>query len=405
MEVEACCELEDEQPQKRSVDWEPVFERASKRERKERMMANARYTAAWLGAAAALVVLVWWGGRMLWQRPQPLDLGTNCPVWVSDGEIPASEFACTVWWGDSTSITVDRTSRGRLGVIRNVEIWRDADGVLALRPVKLSAGADTSNVPAIRIITQPYQQCLIRLPDGSEIRLNAGSVLQYPLWNVDKEVSYAQLTGQAWVRLREKEKPQRPVKLVIETPNSQLHTTAGAYTVLATGNETKAVLLEGQTAMLAQKGEKQENLLFPGDEVTMTTYRPEPGGELATKASVACVDTRDALGWTRMRREYRNVPMREFVADMSRWYGFRVESMACVPDGPRVTATVCYRAPVGEVYAQFYAADIFWTERDGMVSFCGPQIDPLQPLMPTLKPDGSGVLAHAGTETDCCANF
>src|SRR5690606_41032904 len=164
---------EDEQPQKRSVDWEPVFERASKRERKERMMANARYTAAWLGAAAALVVLVWWGGRMLWQRPQPLDLGTNCPVWVSDGEIPASEFACTVWWGDSTSITVDRTSRGRLGVIRNVEIWRDADGVLALRPVRLSAGADTTNVPAIRIITHPYQQCMVRLPDGSEIRLNA----------------------------------------------------------------------------------------------------------------------------------------------------------------------------------------------------------------------------------------
>ena len=358
-----------------------------------------------LAGAASLLLIGWWGGHMFFSSPQPLDLGTNCPVWVSDGEILASEFACTVWWGDSTSITVDRTSRGRLGVIRNVEIWRDADGVLALRPVRLSAGADTTNVPAIRIITHPYQQCMVRLPDGSEIRLNAGSVLQYPLWNVDKEVSYAQLTGQAWVRLREKEKPQRPVKLVIETPNSQLHTTAGAYTVLATGNESKAVLLEVQTVMLADKGEKQENLLFPGDEVTMTTYRPEPGGELATQVSVACVDTRDALGWTRMRREYRNAPVQEFVADMSRWHGFRVESMACVPDGPRITVTVCYRAPVGEVYAQFYAANVFWTQRDGMVSFCGPQIDPMQPLMPIPKPGGSGMLTHASMETDCCANF
>jgi len=78
---------------------------------------------------------------------------------------------------------------------------------------------------------------------------------------------------------------------------------------------------------------------------------------------------------------------------------------ACVPDGPRITATVCYRAPVGEVYAQFYAANVFWTQRDGMVSFCGPQIDPMQPLTPARKPDGSDMLAHARTETDCCASF
>src|SRR5690606_42056542 len=95
--------------------------------------------AAMLAGAASLLLIGWWGGHMFFSSPQPLDLGTNCPVWVSDGEIPASEFACTVWWGDSTSITVDRTSRGRLGVIRNVEIWRDAGGVLALRPGRPSA--------------------------------------------------------------------------------------------------------------------------------------------------------------------------------------------------------------------------------------------------------------------------
>src|SRR5690606_31869165 len=247
----------------------------------------------------------------------------------------------------------------------------------------------------------PYQQAVVRLPDGSEIRLNAGSALEYPLWNVDKEVSYAKLVGQAWVRLREKEKTQRPVKLVIETLNSQLHASEGAYTVLATGTETRATLLEGEAVMLNKGGERQ-HLRFPGDAVTMETCCTTPGGAPTIRVSVACVDTREALGWTRMRREYRNVPVREFVADMSRWYGVRVEDMACIPEGPRITATVCYRAPVGEVYAQLYEADVFMVERDGMVSFCGPLIDPLQPLMPKLELEGTGLLASRHNAEACC---
>ncbi|MFC3199518.1 FecR domain-containing protein [Parapedobacter deserti] len=396
MEVEVCCELENELADKPPMDWRPVLEQARKCERRGRSMALPSHAAAWLGGAAALLLVLWLGGRMLSHRPRPLDLGTNCPVWVSDGEIPASEFACTVWWGDSTSITVDRTSRGRVGVIRNVEVWRDADGVLALLPVRYPLLADTTDVPAIRIMTLPYQQCLVRLPDGSEIRLNASSTLQYPLWNVDREVSYAKLIGQAWVRLREKEKTQRPVKLVLETANSQLHTSAGEYTVLATRNETSATLLEGETVMLARGGGEQQQLRIPGDAVKMETRSTTPGGAATIRVSAACVDTREALGWTRMRREYRNVPVREFVADMSRWYGFRVEDMACVPEGPRITATVCYRAPVGEVYAQLYAADVFMVERDGMVSFCGPLMDPLQPAVPVPMPDRNVLVASAG---------
>src|SRR5690606_29172638 len=121
----------DARPDKQPVDWGPAFERARKRERQGQRMAYAGKAAALLGTAALLLLLVWWSGGMLPGRQPPMDLGNNCPVWASDGEIPGSEFACTIWWGDSISITVDRTSRGRLGVIRNLEIWRAADGTLA----------------------------------------------------------------------------------------------------------------------------------------------------------------------------------------------------------------------------------------------------------------------------------
>ncbi|SEK41198.1 FecR family protein [Parapedobacter koreensis] len=394
MEVDACCELEDGRPDRRPVDWHPAFERAKRRERKKQSKATtvSRLATA-LGAAALLLLVVWWGGLMSPERPRPMDLGNNCPVWASDGEIPGSEFACTVWWGDSTSITVDRTSRGRLGVIRNVEIWRYADGALALLPVGYPREADTTEIPAIRVATHPYQQCVVRLPGGSEVRLNAGSVLEYPLSNLARDTTFLRLSGQALVQLEEKRAERGEVKLIITTPNAELQMAGGAYTVLAERNETRAVLLEGKAVLFSRGGVERQELLFPGDVVTMEQCCIAPDSTITTKVDVSCIAEKEALAWTRMKRTYRNTPVREFVADMSRWYGFKVENMNCVPEGPRITATVCYRAPVAEVYAQLYAADVFMVEKDGMVSFCGPPVDPLQPSLPVPMPDEHGLLA------------
>src|SRR5690606_16396745 len=189
--------------------------------------------AATAAAVAALVLVVgWWGWYVYPKWSRPMDLGNNCPAWVGDGEIPGSEFACTVLWGDSASIQVDRTSRGRLGVIRNLEVWRDADGSLALIPLS-PAPADTATAPDIRIVTHPYQQCIVRLPGGGDIRLNASSVLEYPLSNLGKDTAFLALRGQALVQLGETEKEPGVRKLVIQTPHAQLRAFAGIYTVRA----------------------------------------------------------------------------------------------------------------------------------------------------------------------------
>lgn len=393
MEADAFCELGDARQGDRQRDWRAAFERVRRGERKARGRALAGKAASVLGAAALLLLVIWWGGRMLPSRPQPTDLGNNCPVWASDEEIPGSEFAATIWWGDSISITVDRSSRGRLGVIRNLEIWRDADGSLALLPRGDPMPADTAGIPAIRVATHPYQQCLVRLPDGSEIRLNASSVLEYPLWNLDRDTTFLRVGGQALVHLEEKEKSRETkVKLIVGTPNAQLQMAAGTYTVLAERSETRAALLDGKAVMFGRGSDEQQEMVIPGDDVTMKTVRTKDGA-IKTETAISCINEKEALGWTRMKRTYRNTSVREFVADMSRWYGFKVENMNCVPEGLRITATVCYRAPVTEVYAQLSAADVFMVEKDGMISFCGPQIDPRQPSVPVPMPVERGLLA------------
>lgn len=367
MTVEVLSELEDDLPGARLDGWRPDFAKIRASADRRRNHKRVFVLAARLAGAIGVGLLV---GFFYYNA------GSD-----ESGDIPSTEFACTVHWGDSTSLTVDRSSRGRLGRIRNIEVRREQDGVLALIPSAEATIADTMGYPAIRIVTAAHQQCIVRLPDGSEIRLNAGSSLAYPLWNMDKNVTYAQLMGQALVRVNERADRQRPVTLVIETSNSQLQTAKGEYTVTATHWNTEAVLLAGRMTAFSPEGKERQELLCWGDYVEIRTCCTSPEGIANTTLETKCVNAEQAITWTKAMRTYHKVPLKEFVAEMSRWYGIRVENIDCIPDGPFVTASVAYQAPLYEIYAHIYKAGVFVYEGDGMISFCGPTSKPgeLQP--------------------------
>ncbi|SEL57332.1 FecR domain-containing protein [Parapedobacter koreensis] len=392
MTVDVLCELDD-LPGVRLKEWRPDFAsiraKADRWRRRKSAMVLLGKTAGTVGILALLGCIVYYtiaehhGARL-----------GDCTSITASGDLPASEFACVVQWGDTASLTVDRSSRGRLGRIRNIEVWRQPDGVLALIPTREAMASDTVGYPAIRIVTAAHQQCVVQLPDGSHIRLNAGSSLDYPLWNMDKEVTYARLMGQAWVQLREKEKSQRPVRLVIETANSQLQSSEGEYMVSATRRDTKTVLLNGRLVAFAREGsgpKEGRELIIPGEYVHHENCCTPADGTIMTRTHEGCTDIGQALVWTKATRHYRNAPLREFVADMSRWYGIKVENLNCVPDGPRVTASVCYQAPVEEIYGYIHQAGVFMYEGDGMISFCGPKLNPME------RPDERGLLAYGQT--------
>ena len=82
------------------------------------------------------------------------------------------------------------------------------------------------------------------------------------------------------------------------------------------------------------------------------------------------VRTDDLLIWTRAVRGYEDVPLREFVQEMSRWYGFRVKDYRCLPLDKRITATVCYRKDQKAAFAAIRDAGVLLYENKGMISFC-----------------------------------
>ncbi len=405
LEVDAFCELECAKSPSASVDWRPAFARVRQRERREILRRRTRRIAPWLGAAAMSLAVIWSVGRWAPAAPEPMELGSNCHAqqWAADGEIPGSEFACTVHVDDSTSMVVSPGSQGRIGAIRNLEIRRQPDGTLSLSRIGNGLPADTAGMPVILIATHPYQQCSIALPDGTQLRLNAGSVLRYSLANLGRDTTSVWLQGQALVESPGKKGAKPTVNLILWTPDVELQVVSGTFTVLAERYQTRAVLLEGRLTMFSRWGDKREDLDFAGESVRMKRCCVDPKGrEVTTEVEHGCLTRKQALAWTQMMREYENVPVREFVADMSRWHGFEVKNMDCIPDGPLVNAKVCYQASVGDVYAQLSMANVPMVERNGLVSFCKADVDLLQFRAPLRTPYDMGLLAAAADGDDCC---
>jgi hypothetical protein len=57
---------------------------------------------------------------------------------------------------------------------------------------------------------------------------------------------------------------------------------------------------------------------------------------------------------------------------MSRWYGFKVENLSCIPEQLRINASVCYRASRQQVYSEIRRAGVTVYEKGEGISFCNP---------------------------------
>ena len=293
-------------------------------------------------------------------------------IGVAD-QIPPSEFACTVYWGDSSSISVHRASKGRLGRMGDIELWKNGDGELELVPLSERGPVW---LPDIRVETEGQQQCVVKLPDGVRIRLDAGSSLSYPLGNLWQANTRVVLDGQALVDAGER--PGRPETFVIETANGEFSTRDGVFTVLANREDTRGVLLRGTVMGDFPVEQGQRGLNSAGEMVNFDRCCYDEDGNVSMVLSdVQRADMRKVLAWTTKTRTYRDVPLREFVAaELDRWNSMETGSLVCIPESFKITATVSYRTPVDEIYAYIRQAGVVFYEGDGMISFCGPEVDP-----------------------------
>ncbi len=349
--------------------WEPDFAKiindAQTTQRNKKIWLYSKIT----GAACLLMVIVAVVNHFIIEQWSGSNTTGGCGDMPFRSEIPKSEFACTIRWGDSTVLTVDSSATGLVTRVNNFGVRVEGPGILALTRLPVTTSTDTTKGLFIEVLTPVRRQYIIKLPGSISIRLNAGSSLKLPFISTGRDTCYMQISGEAYIEVPGKGKPER---LIAETSNSQLQTAGGDFAIFALPGYTKASLIRGRAATLSRGGIHNKVLDCPGDQTVVKSYDKTNNAKADSIFFRRNIDIREALVWTKATRNYRNVSLRQFVVDMSQWYGFKVESLNCIPEQLRINASICYRASPQEVYSEIRRAGITVYEKREGISFCNP---------------------------------
>lgn len=168
--------------------------------------------------------------------------------------------------------------------------------------------ADRKNSGLNKLVVPPGKDYSIRLSDGTEIRMNAGSTLQFPFGfaGSSREIS---LTGEAYIKAA----TVASQPFTIHTPDATIQVLGTEFNV-NTYNPGKATisLVQGAVKVLAGK---QEVVLKPGLQAEYTTQKG---------INTHPFDKNDVLSWLEGKYEFRETPLSEIIPILERWYDVKI---------------------------------------------------------------------------------
>lgn len=162
------------------------------------------------------------------------------------------------------------------------------------------------------------EQRIVRLADGSKIRLDTNSRLRVRLTGEARRIELQ--SGQAFFEVAHD--PSRP--FVVRAAGSEVRALGTRFDVRRRGDAVQVVLVEGRVRVNAPE---------PGSEVTL-----QPGQQVEVRdgkaASPTRVDAASATSWTAGRLVFQNQPLSAAIDEVNRYSRAKV-----VLDAPGLTST------------------------------------------------------------------
>src|SRR5690606_4616673 len=315
MFAETLLEIGDELPANPLGGWKPDFKRICKGD----SPTEKRHRSQWWQVAAAFAIVgmvaVWAFYHYQIDQQQYNFLHGPCFGLTSDAEISLTESVVFLRWGDTLGRKIERGERGLVLRQGNIQVFKTDDGMFQLRQRNGEPGG------GIVLETGTQQQALVEFSDGTRIRLNAQSTLQYAPEKPKTE--QIQVQGEVYV--------QRPEQyhmdsLVIATNNGFVSSFSGDFALLSQKNVTRAAALSGELTLHANSRKETLQLDCYGAQGTVARFVNKTNGEEKDSLQYGVrKDPETLLSWTKAVRSYQDIPLREFVGQMSRWYGFQVK--------------------------------------------------------------------------------
>lgn len=269
--------------------------------------AHRRVRRLWtlLIAAASVVIAVFSIG--LWLVKQPTD---NAKVIATNSILPGRDGG-TLTLADGTKIGIQDLLTGNIVQQSGVVISKDAKGNLIYEVV----GKNDAELKYNTLQTGRGEQTKVRLPDGTEVALNAESSLRYPINFLPGAKRRVHLVGEGYFQVSKD--ASRP--FIVETDGQRVevlgtHFNINSYRpgqVITTLEEGSVIVFNGAVSQLIKPGQQILNV----------------GKELLVRQA----DMVEVLGWKEGNFVFNGADIVAVMQQLERWYG-----VEAVYDGPPV---------------------------------------------------------------------
>lgn len=204
----------------------------------------------------------------------------------------------------------------------------------------------TYQPPAVDIEEEGYNQLIIpnqcnyqvTLCDGSVVRLNAGSRLEYPN-SFPSHERKVRLTGEAYFEIKHDGRP-----FMVEVRQASIRVYGTHFNINAyqeTNIET--VLVEGKVGVSIQDSTYQEKILKPNQLSRLNL--------LTGEQEIVDVDVQKYIAWTTGFLRYDNDSLELLIEDLSRWYGTNFDFKDNKLKNIRISASINKDTPLEEALA------------------------------------------------------
>jgi transmembrane sensor len=163
----------------------------------------------------------------------------------------------------------------------------------------------------LELVTQHGERSQMILSDGSEIRLNSGSMARFQK-SFSKRTREVFLTGEAFFNVTRDERP-----FVVVTENMRTVVLGTQFNVWARDGETRVIVKSGRVK-ISLKQEELRDVVLQKDQMC----RVKGDDPLLEPQSV---DSERALGWLWGKLVFDKIPLTEILAELERSYDVLIE--------------------------------------------------------------------------------
>lgn len=262
----------------------------------------------WLPYAAAAVLIVGMGvGFFLYERLSQPDSEV---VQLPSEDVQPGGNRAVLTLADGRRILLNEDQSGI--VLSNDEItYKDGNSL-----ANLDARSHLEGPMQWLELTTPrggaYQ---VTLPDGTDVWLNAGSVLRYPI-RFDREQRTVELSGEAYFEVAQLRIKNRKVPFLVKTTEQTVEVLGTKFNLSAYADDAnvKTTLVEGSVRVASATDQYTPIVLKPGQQSIQ---------EIGSVA-VAAVDVRPFIAWKEGYFHFKSTPFPDVIKQMTRWYDIDV---------------------------------------------------------------------------------